>query len=95
MAADYHFKLCRAMFVGSRRHLQKDWYRKYLFIGVFEAKIEADPTPTYQLRDADGEIMKVQIEDLPVYRDDISVQLLDPMREPRWPRQGRAASSAT
>ena len=71
MAAVYHFKLCRAILVGFRRQLQRDGNCKDGFIGIHEAEMEADPMLTYLLKDTDGEVMKVQIEDSPVYRDDI------------------------
>ena len=66
MAAVYHFELRRDILVGSGRQLQRDEKCEDGFIGILEAKLEADVMPTYKLGDTDCEIMNVQIESSPV-----------------------------
>ena len=90
MAAVYHFKLCRAILVGFRNQLRCDGAYKDGFVGMLEAGQEQETLPgnccgsvglvdsVYELRGDSGEVMKVQIEHEPVFRDDLTGQLLDP-----------------
>ena len=60
------------------RERERDGNCKDGFIGILDAKLEADSMPTHQLGDTDGDVINVQIERSPVYRDDLTSQLLDP-----------------
>ena len=78
MAAVYHFKLCRAILVGFRNQLRVDGKYKDGFIGILEDSMEQEEIETYRLKDPSGEILQVQIENGPIYRDDLTGQLLPP-----------------
>ena len=77
MAAIYHFKLCRAILVGFRRQLKRDGICKDGYVGMLEAGQErAEVLPTYHI--AVGEhVLEIQIDGGPIYRDDLTGQVLD------------------
>ena len=50
---------------------------KYVPLNLMTAK-EVEELPVHQLTDARGYVLNVQIEHQPVYRDDLTGQLLDP-----------------
>ena len=78
MAAIYHFKLCRAILMGFRDQLRKDGTYVDGFVGLLESRAEREQLPVYKLTDVDGAIFHVQVEDEPIYRDDLTGQLLPP-----------------
>ena len=77
-AAVYHFKLCRAILVGFRAQLRKDGTCTDGFVGILESRMECDRLPVYKLTDVDGAVLHVQVEGEPVFRDDLTGQLLPP-----------------
>ena len=81
MAAIYHFKLCRAILVGFRRQLQADGVCKDGFVGMREAgqeKSEVLPSVVPLLHVGLGDhILDVEVDGSPVYRDDLTGQVLD------------------
>ena len=81
MAAVYDFKLCRAILVGFRNHLRADGMYKDGFVGMLEERKvpeELPILPILQLTASDGAVLNVRIEDEPVYKDDLTGQLLPP-----------------
>ena len=79
MAAVYHFKLCRAILVGIRDQLRKDGTFADGFSGLLETRMECERLPVYKLTDSDGAVLHVRVtEDEPVFRDDLTGQLLPP-----------------
>ena len=40
--------------------------------------MESDRLPVYKLTDVDGAVLQVRVDDDPVYRDDLTGQLLPP-----------------
>ena len=76
MAAVYHFKLCRAILVGFRNQLRKDGTYVDGFVGLLESRAESETLPVYKLTDVDGAILQVRISDEPVFRDDLTGQIL-------------------
>ena len=79
MAALYHFKLCRAILVGFRNQLKKDGVCKEGFVGMLEACPEEVPATLncYSLTSSDGHVLKVQIENDQIFKDDLTGQVLD------------------
>ena len=83
MAALYHFKLCRAILVGSRNQLKKKGMCKDEFGGMLDAGFEREEVPAivscFNLVSSSGQVLKVQVENGKVVRDDLTGQLLDPI----------------
>ena len=79
MAALYHFKLCRAILVGFRNQLKKDGVCKEGFVGMLEACPEEVPATLncYSLTSSSGHVLKVQIENDQIFKDDLTGQVLD------------------
>ena len=77
-ASVYHFKLCRAILVGFRDQLKADGLYKDGFIGILEDSLEQEEIEVYRLSDSSGEVLHVRVEHEPVYRDDLTGQLLPP-----------------
>ena len=78
-AAVYHFKLCRAILVGFRNQLRKDGTYTDGFTGLLETRMDCEQLPVYKLTDSDGTVLHVRVaEDEPVFRDDLTGQLLPP-----------------
>ena len=80
MAALFHFKLCCAILVGFSNQLKKDGVCKEGFVGMLEACPEELPATLkcYNLTSSDGHVLKVQIENGQVFKDDLTGQILDP-----------------
>ena len=80
MAALYHFKLCRAILVGLRSQLKKDGACKEGIVGILEACPEEYPATLnfYNLTSFHGHVLKIQIENDQIFKDDLTGQLLDP-----------------
>ena len=78
MAAACHLKLCRAILVGFRNRFKVDGKYKDGFIGILEDSMEYEESQVYRLSDATGEVLHVHIEDEPIFRDDLTGQLLPP-----------------
>ncbi len=74
MAALYHFKLCRAILVGFRNQLKKDGVCKEGFVGMLEACSEEVPATLscYNLTSASGHVLKVQIDNDQIFKDDLN-----------------------
>ena len=81
MAALYHFKLCRAILVGFRNQLRKDGTCKEGVVGMLDAGLEREEVPAtvscFNLISSSGQVLKVQIENDKVFRDDLTGQFLD------------------
>ena len=81
MAAIYHFKFCRAILVGFRRQLQADGVCKDGFVGMLEAgheNTEVVPSVEPLLHVGLGDhILFVEVDRSPVYRDDLTGQIID------------------
>ena len=76
LAAMYHFKLCRAILVGFRRQLQCDGVCKDGFIGMLDGRMENMETlPMLHIGD---QVYKIAVDNGPIYRDDLTGQVLDP-----------------
>ena len=81
LAAVYHFRLCRAMFVGIRKQLDADGSRKDGYVGSIGAVWEDDRVTRpglFELRCRGGHILKLDASSGEVFRDDLTGQLLDP-----------------
>ena len=79
MAAVYHFKLCRAIFVGFRRQRQRDGICKDGFVGMLDAGLERESLPVLHLTNkSTGEVLKFQIHSEDTFRDDLTGKLLNP-----------------
>ena len=80
MAAMYHFKLCRAILVGFRNQLRKDGTYTDGFVGMLETGSgrEQMQLPLLNLTCDDGQVLKVQIENEQIFKDDLTGQLLPP-----------------
>ena len=78
IAAVYDFKLCRAILRGFRDQLRKDGTYTDGFVGLMESRMDSDHLAVYRLHDSDGAVLHVQIENEPVYKDDLTGQLLPP-----------------
>ena len=79
MAAIYHFKLCRAILVGFRNQLKRDGVCRDGFVGLLEAGQEkSDVQPCFHIGIGIGsDIYEVEIDGGPIYRDDLTGQVLD------------------
>ena len=78
-AAVYDFKLCRAILVGFRNQLRVDGIYKDGFIGILEDRGERpDLVPMLCLTASDGSILRVQVQDSEVFKDDLTGQLSPP-----------------
>ena len=82
MAAVYHFKRCRAILVGFRKQLQKDGLCRGGFVGILEAGMEQMDVPPVLpcllFSNKRGQVLKAQVEDNQIFRDDLTGQLLNP-----------------
>lgn len=78
MAAMYHFKLCRAILVGFRKQLTVDGTCKEGFIGLLGASTERTEAAPARCMNYGGQILEVEIGGGPIYRDDLTGQVLDP-----------------
>ena len=80
MAAVYAFKLCRAILVGVRNQLRADGKYQDGFVGMMESfDREQEEFDTYRLCDTSGAIFHIRVaSNEPVYRDDLTGQLLPP-----------------
>ena len=88
----YHFRLCKAILTGFRDQLRADGTYKDGFAGLVETGKEREAMAlmsvqispevgsdrVYQLKDKNGSIMNVQNNSEAIYRDDVTVQVLDP-----------------
>ena len=78
MAAVYDFKLCRAILVGFRKQLSKDGICRDGFVGMLNARLEQESLEVFEHIDPNGQIFHIHIEGEPIYRDDLTGQLLEP-----------------
>ena len=77
-AAVYHFKLCKAILAGFRDQLRKDGTYVDGCVGLMESRADSEDLPVYKLYGQDGAILHVQVGNEPVYKDDLTGQLLPP-----------------
>ena len=64
--------------MGFRDQLRKDGTYVDGFVGLLESRTECEQLPVYKLTDVDGAVLHVRIEGEPVYKDDLTGQLLPP-----------------
>ena len=78
-AAVYDFKLCRAILMGFRDQLRADGLYKDGFIGMLEDRGDRpELVPVLHLTDASGSVLKVQVANEQVFKDDLTGQALPP-----------------
>ena len=75
----YDFKLCKAILVGFRDQLRRDGLYKDGFMGILEDRGEKpELIPVLHLGTSDGSILRVQLQDSEIFKDDLTGQLLPP-----------------
>ena len=74
----YDFKLCHAILAGFRDQLRSDGIYKDGFIGMHEERSAQEPVPILRLTGSDGSVLNVRVENEPVFKDDLTGQLLPP-----------------
>ena len=78
-AAVYSFKLCRAILVGFKNQLRQDGRYQDGFVGLMESfDREQEDFEAYRIADTSGAIFHVHVANEPVFRDDLTGQLLPP-----------------
>ena len=73
----YHFKLCRAILVGFKRQLQCDGICKDGFVGLLDARMEKTEVLPLLHVDLGSQLYEIEADNGPVYRDDLTGQVLD------------------
>ena len=81
LAAIYHFELCRAILVGFRKQLVSDGICTDGIMGMqmMDSAEDIDDIPLMHIGLSDAEVMKIKTNDEPMFKDDLTGQILCPL----------------